>query len=392
MGNENPFSPQLPAFNIHPSVRSVIYFHIPFCRRACHYCDFHFSTDTRQMDALVQAIVAELHMRNEYLTDRRVRTVYFGGGTPSMLPSRSIGQLLDAVRAHFSLDSDAEVTLEANPEDLTPAKIRELRELGINRLSLGTQSFIAHELTWMNRLHTPDQAIAAIRSAQNQGFANISIDLIFGLPDQTIVQWEQNLNTALSLDVQHISSYGLTVEERTKLHHSIRKGTQHMPDEAVAEACMRMNMDVLPAHGFEHYEISNYAREGFISRHNSAYWKGSHYFGLGPSAHSFDGHSRQWNIRSNAGYMQAIANGKCFWEREELTTTDRINEHIMTGLRCKWGVRKEALDTLDRDAWPRILRHISTEGQRLFSVNDGRIALTSEGRLMADRLTAELFQ
>jgi len=370
----------------------MIYIHIPFCRRACHYCDFHFSTSTGQMDNLVDAIVAEIDLRQHYLADQHVKTIYFGGGTPSMLPSESLSRILNAIHEKFEVDAQAEITLEANPEDLSPEKLGELRGLGINRLSLGTQSFIAHELVWMNRMHSPEQAIAAIKNAQSSGFDNISIDLIFGLPNQTVQEWEQNLTTALGLGIQHISSYGLTIEEKTKLHHAITKGTEQLPDEAVAEACLRMNMQMLPDQGFEHYEISNYAREGYISRHNSAYWQGANYLGVGPSAHSYDGHSRQWNVRSNMGYMQAIANGTSFWEREELTVADRINEHIMTGLRCKWGVQKQVLDVLEKGAWSRILRSITELEQTHFRIADERITLTSEGRLMADRLAAALFQ
>jgi len=369
----------------------MIYIHIPFCRRACHYCDFHFSTNTGQMDNLVDAILEEIDLRHDYLAGKHVKTIYFGGGTPSMLPSESLNRILNAIHEKFEVDAQAEITLEANPEDLSPEKLGELRGLGINRLSLGTQSFIAHELVWMNRMHSPEQAISAIKNAQCEGFDNISIDLIFGLPNQTVQEWELNLNIALGLGIQHISSYGLTVERKTKLHHAIKTGTQQQPDEAVAEACLRMNMQMLPYHGFEHYEISNYAREGFISRHNSAYWQGAHYLGVGPSAHSYDGHSRQWNVRSNMGYIQALGNRSSFWEREELTVADRINEHIMTGLRCKWGVQKQVLDVLEKDAWPRMLGNISKQDQAHFRIGTEHITLTSEGRLMADGLAAALF-
>lgn len=344
------------------------------------------------MDALVQAIVSEMSMRRDYLGDSPVRTVYFGGGTPSMLPTGSIASILDAVHRHFRVGEEAEITMEANPEDLSPRKSAELHALGIGRLSLGTQSFIAHELEWMNRMHTPKQAVTAIRDAQDAGFRNISIDLIFGIPGQTLREWEHNLTTALGLDIQHISSYGLTVEERTKLHHSIAKGNQLPPDEDVAEQCLRMNMEVLPAHGFEHYEISNYARDGFISRHNSAYWQGAHYLGLGPSAHSYDGVSRQWNVRSNAGYMQSIFKGNMAPEREVLTVNDRINEHIMTGLRCKWGVQRQVLDGFDAGEWARVTALIAASGEHHFRLQDGRITLTPEGRLIADRIAADLFR
>jgi oxygen-independent coproporphyrinogen-3 oxidase len=344
------------------------------------------------MDALVQSLINEITLRNDYLIDRELRTIYFGGGTPSMLPVENITGILERIHSHFSVSPDAEVTLEANPEDLTRDKLLQLRQIGVNRLSLGTQSFLAHELQWMNRMHTPEQAIGAIKTAQDVGFDNISIDLIFGLPGQTLTEWERNLNTAIGLNIQHISSYGLTVEQRTKLHHDIEQGRQKEPDEDMAEQCLRMNMEMLPAHGFEHYEISNYAKEGFISRHNSAYWQGKHYLGIGPSAHSYNGVSRQWNVRSNAGYMQAIASGGSFFEVEELTVNNRVNEHIMIGLRSKWGVQRELLAPLDASVWERINKAVPMLGEQYFEVTKERITLSAEGRLIADRLAAELFQ
>jgi oxygen-independent coproporphyrinogen-3 oxidase len=344
------------------------------------------------MDALVQSLINEITLRNDYLIDRELRTIYFGGGTPSMLPVENITGILERIHSHFSVSPDAEVTLEANPEDLTRDKLLQMRQIGVNRLSLGTQSFLAHELQWMNRMHTPEQAIGAIKTAQDVGFDNISIDLIFGLPGQTLTEWERNLNTAIGLNIQHISSYGLTVEQRTKLHHDIEKGRQKEPDEDMAEQCLRMNMEMLPAHGFEHYEISNYAKEGFISRHNSAYWQGKHYLGIGPSAHSYNGVSRQWNVRSNAGYMQAIASGGSFFEVEELTVNNRVNEHIMIGLRSKWGVQRELLAPLDASVWDRINKAVPMLGEQYFEVTKERITLSAEGRLIADRLAAELFQ
>lgn len=343
------------------------------------------------MHALVDAMVQEVVIRQHYLSDRTIKTVYFGGGTPSLLPTHSIALLMDEIRRHFTIDADAELTLEANPEDLSVEKLAEIRALGINRLSLGTQSFLAHELLWMNRMHTPQQAISAIGHAQDAGFDNLSIDLIFGLPQQTLAQWEQNLNTAIGLGIQHISSYGLTVEKRTKLHHAIGHGTQLPPDEATAEACFRMNMDMLPACGFEHYEISNFARKGYISRHNSAYWQGAHYLGIGPSAHSFNGTSRQWNVRSNAGYMRGIGEQKPEMGSELLTERDRVNEHIMTGLRCKWGVQRSVLNGLDATAWPRIIASIAGMGATNFIHTDDKITLSNEGKLMADTIAAELF-
>lgn len=341
---------------------------------------------------LVGGIVDEMVLRNEYLENRKVSTIYFGGGTPSMLKTSAIGLILNEIYRNFDVDNDAEVTLEANPEDLNPQKLAELRSLGINRLSMGTQSFLAHELLWMNRMHTPEHAIRAVVDAQEAGFDNISIDLIFGLPEQTLVHWEQNLNSALKLNIQHISSYGLTVEQRTKLHHDLSKGKQLMPDENLAEACFRMNMQVLPDNGFEHYEISNFARPNNISRHNSSYWQGANYLGLGPSAHSYNGRSRQWNVRSNAAYIRSVAEERPMFEIELLSSSDRVNEHIMTGLRCKWGVQRSVLDSLDLTAWKRIVALTPSLGSQFFQIDEERIVLTADGRLMADRLASSLFQ
>lgn len=370
----------------------MIYIHVPFCRRACHYCDFHFSTGLRLMPEMTDALIAELRLRADYLPDREVHTIYLGGGTPSLIPTESLRSILDTVHALFSVNGDAEVTLEANPEDLDTQKLKELRSLGINRLSLGTQSFIDHELRWMNRMHTSEQAISVIGRAQDTGFDNISIDLIFGLPGQTAEEWQHNLEVAVGTGCQHISSYGLTVEERTRLHSTITKGTQPPPDDDMAARFFRMNMEFLPQQGFEHYEISNFARPGRISRHNSAYWHGRHYLGIGPSAHSYNGISRQWNIRSNAGYIQRVSAGIPFFEMETLSVNDRVNEHILTGLRCKWGVQKQVLESIDPAAWNRILAKLPELGLSNFETELGKVTLSNSGKLIADRLTAELFQ
>jgi oxygen-independent coproporphyrinogen III oxidase len=368
-----------------------IYLHIPFCRRACHYCDFHFSTNTARADEMVEAMLRELNLRKGELSGQIVETIYLGGGTPSLLPSQSIASLLEEMKRLFQVAADAEITLEANPEDLSVEKLHELRAIGVNRLSMGTQSFIDRELQWMNRMHTAAQAERAVRDAQDAGFGNISIDLIFGVPAQTIADWEQNLSTAIGLGIQHISSYGLTVEEKTVLNRNIKRGLELPPDEGIAEQCFRMNMEVLPAHGFEHYEISNFAREGFISRHNSSYWQGVPYLGIGPSAHSFNGTERRWNPRSNALYIKSLKEGTVPFDSEVLTTTDRINEHLMTGLRSKWGVKKNFLDGLDATIWSLLLGKLDALGRHHFISSEERITLSAEGRLLADYLTAALF-
>lgn len=368
-----------------------IYIHIPFCRRACHYCDFHFTTNLKNTKALVDAIVKEIGIRKSYLKNENISTIYFGGGTPSLLDPADIALIIDEIRSHNQVDVHAEITLEANPEDLKAEKLSGLRKIGINRLSLGTQSFIDSELTWMNRMHTSEQAKSVISQAQKEGFDNISIDLIFGLPDQTAEDWQFNLDTAIGLNVQHISSYSLTVEPKTVLHNNISKGLQSSPNEDAAANYLQMNMNQLPKAGFEHYEISNYAQEGFISQHNSSYWKGVPYLGLGPSAHSFNGESRQWNVRSNAAYMSKLNSNGSFFEVETLTEKDRLNELILTGLRTKWGIQKSDIEKVAPSSWSVIEKAAITQTAGLLNINAQSIRLTPQGVLVADNLTSELF-
>ena len=368
-----------------------IYIHVPFCRRACHYCDFHFTTNLKSQQTLVDAIIKEIEFRSDYLSGESLSTIYFGGGTPSLLHANQIETILNSIKQHHSLDADLELTLEANPEDLSKEKLSELRNLGINRLSLGTQSFINSELKWMNRMHSAEEAEIAIQTAQEIGFDNISIDLIFGLPDQTESDWTFNLEKAISLNIQHISSYGLTIEEKTVLEHNIRKGTQKPPKEEMAERFLNMNMDFLPANGFEHYETSNYAKEGLISRHNSNYWRGEKYLGLGPSAHSFNRISREWNVKSNGQYIAALNNEKAFSTLETLTETDRLNEQIMTGLRTKWGIRKQAMESIRFGSWNELLEIASGLNTKQIRIDEETITLTQSGVLLTDKLTSELF-
>jgi oxygen-independent coproporphyrinogen-3 oxidase len=342
-------------------------------------------------DALVNAINSEIDQRQDYLNGQAIATIYFGGGTPSLLHSAEIGSVLQTIAERFSVNTDAEITLEANPEDLTKQKLSELKALGINRLSLGTQSFIDAELKWMNRMHTAQQAITAIEDAQRAGFNNISIDLIFGLPDQNLSDWQHNIDTAISLNIQHISSYGLTVEERTVLNRRIRKGEQKPPSESLATDMFRMNMEQLPKAGFEQYEISNFASDENVSRHNSSYWQGAHYLGIGPSAHSFNGLSRQWNVRSNAAYISKISNQIPAFKTETLSEIDRLNEHIMTGLRTKWGIRKEVVDQYSANSWKTICERSIRLNSENFILTSDRLVLSDDGKLLADHLSAELF-
>ncbi|MCF8275623.1 MAG: radical SAM family heme chaperone HemW [Flavobacteriales bacterium] len=368
-----------------------IYIHIPFCRRACHYCDFHFTTNLSNADQLVAAIVKEIEIQKNYLYGETISTIYFGGGTPSLLPTKQIERIIQTIGTFHSVENDLELTLEANPEDLSLEKLKDLKSIGINRLSLGTQSFIDAELKWMNRMHTAEQAIECIKVAQQIGFDNISIDLIFGLPSQSVKDWNFNLATALSLNVQHISSYGLTIEAKTVLGNRVKKGTQEAPDDEVAAEFFRMNMEFFPSNGFEHYEISNFAKEGFISRHNSSYWRGVPYLGLGPSAHSFNGTSRQWNVRSNAAYLNSISTEKTFFKTEELSEIDRLNEQIMIGLRTKWGVEKAKMEQIRSDSWKILVSEVARQEPENYIVDESTIRLSEIGKLFSDKLTSDLF-
>jgi len=368
-----------------------IYIHVPFCRRACHYCDFHFTTNLNKTEPLVLSILKEIEIQKDYLKGESISTIYFGGGTPSLLPTSDIENILVRIQEYHSVKSDAEMTLEANPEDLSIAKLKELQAIGINRLSLGTQSFINSELKWMNRMHSAEQATEAIKNAQNLGFDNISIDLIFGLPDQTKEDWEFNLDAALNLNVQHISSYGLTIEKKTVLGNRVEKGLEKQPDDELSSQFFKMNMNVLPTNGFEHYEISNFAKEGFISKHNSSYWRGIPYLGLGPSAHSFNGKMRQWNVRSNAAYISRISEGKPFFEIEELTETNQLNEQIMIGLRTKWGIEKAKMEAIKSGAWAQLQLGLTDVDASHVHCTENSLLLSEKGKLVADRLASELF-
>lgn len=368
-----------------------IYIHVPFCRRACHYCDFHFTTNLKNTEPLVLSILKEIELQKDYLKGEAISTIYFGGGTPSLLPTSDIENILLRIQEYHSVESCTEITLEANPEDLSIAKLKELKAIGINRLSLGTQSFINSELKWMNRMHSAEQATEAIKNAQYLGFDNISIDLIFGLPDQTKEDWEFNLDTALKLNIQHISSYGLTIEEKTVLGNRVSKGLEKQPDDALSSEFFKMNMNVLPANGFEHYEISNFAKDGFISKHNSSYWRGVPYLGLGPSAHSFNGKMRQWNVRSNAAYISRISDGKSFFEIEELTETNQLNEQIMIGLRTKWGIEKAKMEAIKSGSWSQLQLGLTNVEASHFNCSEDSLLLSEKGKLVADRLASELF-
>ncbi|MDQ3050801.1 MAG: radical SAM family heme chaperone HemW [Bacteroidota bacterium] len=374
-----------------------LYLHIPFCRKACSYCDFHFSVNHERIDDVVNALVKELELRKNYLQQREEKpllaTIYFGGGTPSLLSTDQLLRIFKAIENYYVIAENAEITLEANPDDLTPEKLAALMQTPVNRLSIGVQSFFEKELVLMNRAHTAEMALQSVTDAYNAGFKNITIDLIYGVPGMSDNDWLHNLETAFSLPVQHLSCYSLTVEKKTALDKMIRDGKVPAVDEDQAARHFRLLIDKAQLNGFEHYEISNFARPGFYSKHNSSYWKDHHYIGIGPSAHSYNGISRQWNIASNAAYVIAINNNEIPAEEEVLTLQNRYNEYLMTGLRTNWGVdlqyiRENFGESYEADFLHQLLPYIESGD---LMVNRTVFTLSEKGKLIADRITAKAF-
>jgi oxygen-independent coproporphyrinogen-3 oxidase len=373
---------------------SGIYVHIPFCKQACHYCDFYFSTSLKNKEALVKSIITEIDTRINYLTNKNIETIYFGGGTPSLLSEKETFQIIEKIYKLYNVSKDAEITLECNPDDLSDEKLKELKRLEINRLSIGLQSFNEEELIWMNRAHTAKESESSVKRAQDRGFENITIDLIYGSKFSNLANWKKTLDKAIALQIPHISSYNLTIEEKTKLGHDFKiKKEVAIDDEKSSEQFLEM-IDRLEKNNFIHYEISNFGKEGFFSKHNSNYWKGEHYLGLGPSAHSFDGKSRQWNVSNNNLYIKYIdERSNDYFEKEILTETERFNEYILTSLRTIWGIDLNYLKTNFNSDF---VRNFSLQIQEYISqetviVKNNTYTLTEKGKLLADKIASELF-
>ncbi len=369
-----------------------VYIHIPFCRKACHYCNFHFSTSIQLQDSFVTALLQEIDLQQNYLLEP-VSTIYFGGGTPSILPSANIKNIIFRLQKNFIIENNAEITLEANPDDITEGKLAEWKQTAINRLSIGIQSFVQEDLRWMNRAHTAQQAFDSITLAQKAGFNNLTIDLIYGTPTLSDEAWEKNVKTAIALQIPHLSCYALTVEPKTALAKMIQQKAVGDVDTEKQARHFELLMQWMKEAGYEHYEISNFAKPGYRSRHNSSYWQGKPYVGLGPSAHSFNGTSRQWNVANNALYIQSLSKGLVPFEAEVLTTEQQLNEYIMTSLRTMEGISlqnvkhsfgKDKYEYLINTALPH-LNH-----QHLTIENDF-LKTTTAGKLLADGIAADLF-
>lgn len=371
---------------------SGIYLHIPFCRKACHYCDFHFSTTLKHKDALLAAMHQELIKRKSEVYRGPIETVYFGGGTPSVLNQSEIEAFLTTIERHYPLAKDAEITLEANPDDLNSDRIKELAGSRVNRLSIGIQSFEEDQLRWMNRAHSAAEAARCLE-AVSQYFSNYSIDLIYGIPGSNSEIWARTVAKAMSYNPPHISAYALTVEPATALQHHIDKGQSLPPDEDRAEGDFRYLLEVLESQGYSHYEISNFGKPGFYSRNNTAYWLGNTYLGIGPSAHSYDGKSRRWNVANNPRYIRALNADLPYFEQEELSLQDRYNEAVMTGLRTEWGVSLSRVRDHFGSRFEAYLLKLSKpyrEQQYLF-LEDDTLFLSKKGKFLADGIASELF-
>ncbi len=369
-----------------------IYIHIPFCKQTCYYCDFHFSTSLKKKDELIFCLIKEIEIRKNELNNSIVETIYFGGGTPSLLKTEEIQLLIDAVYNNFKVVENPEITLEANPDDLSERKIIELSKSPINRLSIGIQSFFEKDLQLMNRAHNSIEAKKCLEVAL-QYFGNISVDLIYGIPDCTNDEWRENIQTTLSFGVPHISSYALTVEPKTALETFIKKGIIKNVDDEKAQKQFHILIDELEKANFIHYETSNFSKQGFFSRNNSSYWLGKPYLGIGPSAHSFNGEVRGWNVRNNSKYIKAIQDNKLPIEKERLSKKDRYNEYIMTGLRTIWGV---SLAKIKNDFGEKYLVYLENQSkkyieQELLYIENEIVKTTKKGKFLSDGIAADLF-
>lgn len=367
---------------------SGIYIHIPFCRQACHYCNFHFSTSLRYKNELISSLLKETDLQYKNFGHEVIGTVYFGGGTPSLCTAGEIASVIDKLRKRFLITADAEITLEANPDDISADKLQAWRSIGVNRLSIGVQSFFEEDLLWMNRAHNARQARENLELAA-QHFDNITIDLIYGTPGLTHEKWQQNVDTALSLGIPHIACYALTVEPQTPLDKLIRQQRYAPVDPDRQSEQFLLLMDWMAAAGFEHYEISNFAKPGFRSRHNSSYWQGKKYLGLGPSAHSFDGSARWWNIANNNKYIESVSRGELHIEKEILSPVQQLNEYIMISLRTMEGLDLSKLNETEREGLLTGAKKYMERGS--IALDNGFLKLTKSGKLLADGIASDLF-
>tara|TARA_R110002072_G_scaffold95453_9_gene210431 strand:- start:4561 stop:5712 length:1152 start_codon:yes stop_codon:yes gene_type:complete len=376
-----------------------IYIHIPFCKQACHYCDFHFSTSLKKKEELIQCLANELELRKNELQNQTIETIYFGGGTPSLLTIDELLFLINTVYENFKVVENPEITLEANPDDLLAVRAQSrtifenYKDIGINRLSIGIQSFFERDLRLMNRAHNSKEALECLTLA-TQHFDNISIDLIYGIPGLSNDEWIENIETALSFKVLHISCYALTVEPKTALETFIKKGIIDAVDDDLAQEQFNILVDKLEASGFVNYELSNFGKPNYFSKNNSAYWQGKPYLGIGPSAHSYSGDQRRWNVSNNTKYIKAIQKNELPSESETLSETDKFNEYIMTGLRTIWGISLEKVkDDFGENYKKQLLQQSEIYiKEHLLYIEDDKLLTTKKGKFLSDGIASNLFK
>ncbi len=369
-----------------------LYVHIPFCKKACHYCDFHFSTSLKTKEAFLQALAKEIVLRKDEFKNVVVETLYFGGGTPSILEAEEVTEIIRVIRLHYNVIAMPEITLEANPDDLSDAKIKALATTEINRLSIGVQSFGNKELQMMNRAHNAQEVTQSLKTA-TQYFDNITIDLMYGISGLSNEEWKQNIQQALDFGVNHISSYVLTVEEGTALYSFIKQGKYPKLDDSLAAAHFDIMVAELTKAGFDHYEIASFGKPNYYSKHNTSYWLGKPYLGFGPSAHSFLNHTRSWNVANNAKYIATLQKEELPSEKENLSVKDRYNEYIMTGLRTVWGI---SLEKIKNDFGLETLTFLEKQlqpfiAQKTLMLKDDQLKTTLKGKFLVDGIAAELF-
>ena len=371
---------------------SGIYIHIPFCKKACHYCNFHFSTNQNSKSAFIEAVCRELILRkSEYASDE-IQSIYFGGGTPTVLDVTELNTILKTVYKNYKVSETAEITLEANPDDLDLEKIKQLSNTKINRLSIGIQSFHESELSAMNRAHNAEDARKCLELATTY-FDNITIDLMFGMPTMSIELWRQNLRIAFEFGIKHLSCYSLTVEPKTALEHFIKKGSHPPMDDELAAQHFEVLFEETSAQGLTHYETCSFGHPDYFSKHNTSYWLGKTYMGVGPSAHSFDGSKRSWNVSNNSKYIKALEVDKLPFESEVLSVENRFNEYVMTGLRTIWGI---SLEKIEADYGVKIKDHLLQNSKKFISSNtlvieDNHLKITTSGKFLSDGIASDLF-
>jgi oxygen-independent coproporphyrinogen-3 oxidase len=368
-----------------------IYIHIPFCKKLCFYCDFYHLISTDNNSPFIDALLLEASLRQDYLKDETISTIYFGGGTPSAFSISELGHILNEIKRLFKVEESCELTIELNPDDIDTAYTAGLKELNFNRISLGIQSWRDSDLKMLNRRHDSVRAGQALKEIFDAGFENVSVDLIYGIPGMSAQEWALNLDQTFSYDIKHLSAYHLTLEPGTVFGKMLEKGLIAEVDEDESNLLFNILIEKAESAGFIHYEISNFAKPGYLSIHNSNYWKQINYLGLGPSAHSFNGYSRQWNVRDVKGYIKSLNSGKSFFEKEELDTKTRFNEYIMTSLRTMWGIDLEYIErTFEKEGYDYVINLAGKfKDYGMMIQNKNNLILTNQGKMISDNIISE---